>query len=151
MKFFWTISVFSLVILFSSCSTQDIPASKVPSVVLNSVVEKYPATNEVDWKKTNKQYEAEVKLNDSTDVTFLINDAGKIEKQKEDIDRTIIPSGILDALKNNYVDYVIDDVEKIAVGNKSYYQFELEGKGKKDLNLVFEPDGTLAKEINFWD
>ena len=137
--------------IFSSCSTQDIPASKVPSIVLNTVVEKYPATNEVDWKKADKHYEAEVKLNDSTDVTFFIDDAGRILKQKEDIDRAGIPAAILTAITNTYADYAIDDAEKLAIGNKLYYQFELEGKGKKDLNLVFAADGKVTNEIKYWD
>ena len=150
MKLF-SISVFSLAILFSSCSTQDIPASKVPSVVLNTVVEKYPATHEVDWKKADKQYEAEVKLNDSTDVTYLIDDAGKILKQKEDIDRTAIPNIILSAITNTYAGYAIDDAEKLSIGENIYYQFELDGSGKKDLNLVFTAGGKVSNEIKYWD
>ena len=151
MKILLTITAFTTVILFASCSTQDIPSSKVPSVVLNTVVEKYSATNKVDWKKVDKRYEAEVKLNDSTDVTFLIDDAGKIMQQKEDISRTEIPAAILTTINNNYIDYTIDDVEKLAIGNKNFYQFELEGSGKKDLNLVFSEDGTLTNEIKHWD
>lgn len=151
MKILLTITAFTTVILFASCSTQDIPSSKVPSVVLNTVVEKYSATNKIDWKKVDKRYEAEVKLNDSTDVTFLIDDAGKIMQQKEDISRTEIPAAILTTIKNNYIDYLIDDAEKLAIGNKNFYQFELEGSGKKDLNLVFTEDGTVTNEIKHWD
>lgn len=151
MKLLFSITVFSLAILFSSCSTQDIPASKVPSVVLNTVVEKYPATNEVDWKKANKQYEAEVKLNDSTDITFLIDDAGRILKQKEDIDRAGIPTPILTVITNAYAGYGIDDAEKLTIGNTIYYQFELDGSGKKDVNLVFTAEGAVSNEIKYWD
>lgn len=151
MKILLTITAFTTVILFASCSTQDIPSSKVPSVVLNTVVEKYSATNKIDWKKVDKRYEAEVKLNDSTDVTFLIDDAGKIMQQKEDISRTEIPAAILTTIKNNYIDYLIDDAEKLAIGNKNFYQFELEGSGKKDLNLVFTEEGTVKNEIKHWD
>ncbi len=151
MKILLTITAFTTVILFASCSTQDIPSSKVPSVVLNTVVEKYSATNKIDWKKVDKRYEAEVKLNDSTDVTFLIDDAGKIMQQKEDISRTEIPAAILTTIKNNYIDYLIDDAEKLAIGNKNFYQFELEGSGKKDLNLVFTEEGTVTNEIKHWD
>lgn len=151
MKILFSLSLFSLIILLASCSTQEIPASKVPSVVLNTVVEKYPATNEVDWKRANKQYEAEVKLNDSTDVTFLIDDGGRILKEKEDIDHTGIPAVILNAIANSYTGYAIDDAEKLSIGENIYFQLELEGGSRKDINLVFAADGNVSNEIKYWD
>ena len=42
------------------------------------------------------------------------------------------------------------DVELLEKDGVSYYQVELEAKGKKDVNLVLGTDGTEQK-IDYWD
>ena len=145
-----TMSVFLFAFLLS-CSSQDIPSKKVPSVVLNTVVKNYPGNNEVDWKKVRSNYEAEIKINDSTDITFQIDENGKILKQKQDISNSVIPSTVTSIITTDYAGYLIDDVEKLEISGNVYYQVELETNGKKDLHLVFAPDGKLVEEVKYWD
>ncbi len=132
------------------CSSQSIPAGKVPSLVLNSVKGKYPDASKVDWEKTKSMYEAEVQLTDSTEVTLQLDGNGKILMQKSDLAHNMLPAAVLTALQTRYKEYTIDDVELLEKDGVSYYQVELEAKGKKDLNLVLGADGTEQK-IGYWD
>ncbi len=141
----------SLGLITISCSSQNIPSDKVPSIVLNAFKAKFPVTNDVDWEKHKNLYEAELDINDSTEVTVLIDEAGKLVMQKQDIPVSELSSGIMAVLQNQYKEHRIDDVEKIEKDGVIYYQVELNVKGKRDLNLVFSADGREEKSISFWD
>lgn len=137
----------SLIILgtaisIASCG-QDIPDSKVPSVVLNAVQAKYPGATDVEWEKKKTNYEAEFKT-DSMKLTLLVDGNGKIIQQKKDISNDALPAGILAAVKSAYAGYEIDDVEQIEKNGTIIYEVELEAKGKKDLKLFYSADGKLV-------
>ncbi len=134
----------------AGCSSQSIPAEKVPSLVLNSVKGKFPDASKVDWEKTKTMYEAEVKMNDSTEITMQLDGNGKILMQKSDLAQNQLPAAVLSVLQTKYKDYTIDDVELLEKDGVSYYQVELEAKGKKEVNLVLGSDGTEQK-IDYWD
>jgi len=138
-----TASLFSLY----SCS-QDIPASKVPSVVLNTVQAEFGNAIKIDWEKKNNLYEAEFKK-DSTEYAAYIDSAGKLLMYKLDIKENELPAAVSAAIHTEYIGYEIDDAEKIEKDGITYYQVELEGKGKKDVELVFSTDGKLATQINY--
>ena len=138
-------------LLLQSCGSQEISSKKVPSVVLNTIKEQYPVTNKVEWKKLKTGYEAEIALNDSTEVSLLVNESGKLVMQKADVTVGEIPAAILSSIQSQYADYTIDDVEKLEAEGNIYYQFELEGKGKKDRNLVFTTQGQEEKKLSYWD
>ena len=148
MKLF-LLSIVSMSISFASCS-QDIAPSKVPSVVKNVVQAKYPAATNIDWEKKNNLFEAEIGV-DSSEVTVEIDQAGKIVRQKQDIVQNQLPAAILSAITSQYKDLAIDEVEKIEQGGTVYYQVELEAKGKKDVKVVFDGNGTLQKDVKYWD
>ena len=62
------ILLFPLALLMFSCSGQRISKDKVPSLVLNTLKAKYPLANDVDWEKQGNLYEAELDINDSTEI-----------------------------------------------------------------------------------
>ena len=138
-----TASLFSL----WSCS-QDIPADKVPSVVLNTVQTKFGTASKIEWEKKNNLYEAEFKK-DSIEYAVYIDSAGKLVMHKLDINENELPTGVSAIIGAQYVGYKIDDAEKIEKDGVTYYQVELEGKGKKDLELVFSADGKITTIINY--
>ena len=141
----------SLAFLIASCNGQNISKHKVPSLILNTLKAKYPLANDVDWKKHGNLYEAELDIKDSVEISVLIDDAGKLIMQKQDVPVRALTPGIATTIKNQYKDYTVDDVEKIEKNGTIYYQVELEAKNKKEVNLVFLPDGREEKEISFWD
>ena len=146
MKYFALIVTASLFSL-GSCS-QDIPADKVPSVVLNTVQAKFGTAGKIEWEKKNNLYEAEFKL-DSIEYAVFIDPAGKLVMFKRDIKENELPAVVSTIISTEYSGYKIDDAEKVEIGGIIYYQVELEGKGKRDLELVFSADGKLSTQINY--
>lgn len=135
--------------LFSLCScSQDIPADKVPSVVVNTLQAKFGAPGKIEWEKKNTLYEAEFKM-DSTEFAVYIDPAGKLVMSKLDIKENELPPAVATILSTEYTGYKIDDAEKVEKDGIIYYQVELEAKGRKDLELVFSADGKLSTQINY--
>ena len=133
----------SLFFLYS-CS-QDIPNSKVPSVVLNTVQAKFGSVNKIEWEKKNDLYEAEFKK-DSIEYAVYIDTAGKLVMYKMDIRENELPAAVSLTISTEYIGYKIDDAEKIEKDGVTWYEVELEGKGKKDLKLNFSADGKFVPE-----
>ena len=135
--------------LFSLCScSQDIPADKVPSVVLNTVQAKFGTAAKIEWEKKSNLYEAEFKM-DTTEYAVYIDSSGKLVMYKLDINENQLPTAVSTIISTGYIGYKIDDAEKIEKDGITYYQVELEGKGKKDLELVFTADGKPASQMNY--
>ena len=137
--------------LITSCKGQNITSAKVPSVVLNTLKSKFPTANDIDWEKPGNIYEAEFDLNDSTEISIQIDEAGRLLLQKHDIQNSDFSSLIALKIQQQYKGYKIEDVEKLEKDGTTYYQVELKGKGKKDRNLVFSSDGNEINNIPFWD
>src|SRR5688500_14090982 len=98
-----------VVIIGSSCTGQNIAADKVPSIVLNALKAAHPNATDVEWEKHQKFYEAEFDINDSTDVSVRIDEAGKVVMQKQETPTARLPSGIINAIQQKYLEYVVDD------------------------------------------
>lgn len=145
------LTVVAVTLMTISCRSQDISPNKVPSVVLNTVKAKYPAAQDVDWEKHSNYYEAELDLNDSTEVTLRIDAAGTLLMQKQDVSVYELPNSITTVLQNQYKDYHVDDVEKLEKDGSVYYQVELERNGEKDVKRVFAADGREEKTIAYWE
>ena len=112
-----------------SCG-QDIPASKVPSVVINTIQLKFPNSGTIDWEKKQGRYEAEFSV-DSTAHTVVVHETGDILWYKTDILQTALPSAITSVISREQQGYTIDEIERINKGDTVYYRLELEAKGKK--------------------
>lgn len=133
----------------SSCG-QGIAEKKLPSVVVNAVKTKYGNATNIEWEKRTNGYEAEF-LQGQTELTVLVDNAGNLLMQKQDVDSTAIPVPVMNAINTNHPGYTIDDAEKLEKAGVSYYQLEIEKKGNKDLKLVFTADGKPANGVEYWD
>lgn len=140
----------SAAFITSSCNSQDISRDKVPSVVQNTFKAKYAAATDVEWEKQADVYEADFDLN-NTEISVRIDASGKVQMQKQDISVHELPAAVRTAIQNQYKDHTIDDADKIEKNGVVYYQVELEGKGNKDVKLVYTADGREEKSINYWD
>jgi uncharacterized membrane protein YkoI len=139
MKLFY-LSIASVAISLAACS-QDTPASKVPSVVLNAVQAKHPGMA-VDWEKKKNFYEAEFKM-DSVEHTLHIDVEGKLIRHETEIRSNELPPGVLTAIKARYAGYSIDEAARIEQKGQTFYEVELEAKGKKDRTIFFSTDGNI--------
>ena len=134
-----------------SCTGQRINEKKVPSVVVNTLKTKYPASTDVDWKKLNAVYEAEIDLSGNKEVKLRIDSTGTITMTKQDILQTELLPAILAFIGEKYNQYTIDDVHKVENNGKVFYQVDLDARNKKDVQLVFSSDGKEASSVTYWD
>ena len=132
---------------FLSCS-QDVPANKVPSIVQNTVQSKFPNATDIEWEKKQNFYEAEFDVN-KIDHKAHIDSNGKLIVYKVEIRKDELPAAITAAVSRQYSGYGIDDADKLEKDGTTYYQVELDAKGKKDQLLVFTVDGRAADNVNY--
>ena len=143
--------LFICAVAAASCSSKTIPPAKVPSVVVNTLHAQHPVAAGVEWERHKDYYEVEFDMDDSTDVTMRIDPSGKVLSGKEDVAINNLPASILQSIQTGYANYQVDAVEKVSIGGSVFYQLELDGKGSKDLKLVFGADGKVATGIPYWD
>ncbi len=129
-----------------SCA-QDIPASKVPSVVQNTLQSTFSNAAKIEWEKKGNLYEAEFEI-DNTEYTAHIEASGKLLVYKVDIAATELPAAITQAIARDHAGYQLDDADKLVKDGTTYYQVELEAKGKKDIKVVYAANGQAAT-INY--
>lgn len=134
---------------FAACA-QGVPASKVPSVVQNTVKTKFSNATEIEWVTKNGGYEAEFDIN-KVEHTALVDSNGKFLMYRVDLDVKDLPSQVSAAIAKDYAGYKIDEAEKLEKDGVTYYQVELDGKGKKDVNLVFTEAGAVATGVVYMD
>jgi len=125
----------------TACS-QDIPASKIPSLVLNTVLTKFPGASNIEWEKKKNYYEAEFKI-DSVEHQLDIDADGHLLQQKKELHKSEIPVEIKQTVQSNYPEYKIDDADLIDKNGKLVYELELEARGKKDKKIYCTADGKL--------
>ena len=135
----------------ASCQGQNLSASKVPSVVVNKIQQTYPGAKDIDWKKSKENFEAEVKITDSTEVEVVLNSSGNVLMEKQEIRVSEIPAEVSTSITALYKDYMVDEVEKVTKNGVVYYQVELEARGKKDVNTVFNAAGKEEKSMPYWE
>ena len=143
--------IIGLFFMSVGCSGPEIAHHKVPSVVQNTLKAQYPITNKVVWEKDHDVYEADIRLNDSTEITIYIDETGRLIVQKYDIPVAELPAQVVATIRNNYHGYAIDEAERMERAGQTYYQVELQHKRRKDMNLVFLPDGNEDMKTYFWD
>ncbi|MFD2164611.1 PepSY-like domain-containing protein [Paradesertivirga mongoliensis] len=132
-----------------ACS-DNIRATDVPSVVLNTFKTQFPTAAKVEWEKAEALYEAEFQLENTAHAVRLTAD-GRMAMQKKEIDASHLPITIQSLLKKNFGNYLAEDIEQVETNGLSYYQIELEKNGKPDEKLVLSSDGTENTSLPFWD
>ncbi len=130
---------------------QKTKTSDIPSVVQNTVTAKYQNPSGLKWEQKGNLYEADFKLN-GMDHTLEVDNTGKLVRSKIDITEKEIPAAILSTIQSTYKNYKLDDIEKVEINGVVYYQIELDITGEsKDVELVFDANGTLNKQQAYWD
>ena len=143
------IGITSAVLIMASCSSGRIASDRVPSVIVNTVSQKFPAASKIEWEKNGMVYEAEFH-EQSSEVTVELDASGQILRVKQDIPVNSLPAVVSNLLTSRYNDLTTDDVEKIQINGQVFYQVELKGSGRTEKHLVFTENGTEVKE-SYWD
>lgn len=135
--------------LISCDNEKDIPASQVPSLVLNSLETKFPDARDVEWETKNGDYFVDFEV-DGADYNARINSKGKLLKFKYDLKSNEMPETVMSGIQAKYSNKVIDGVEVVKKEGSTYYQIEFEGRFT-DFHKIFDEKGNVTTEIEVWD
>lgn len=141
--------IFALSLAGCSLMDNDIPASKVPSVVKNAFDQAYVNALDVEWEKEKGNYEVSFDLG-NVDHKALYSPEGKLMMTKKDILLSELPVAITDKIAVDYPDHKVDDVEKVETNETILYQVELDGP-IRDKKLVYTTEGQESKDFQYWD
>lgn len=127
---------------------QDIPASKVPSVVQNTVTGRFTHIKGIDWEKKKNFYEAEFDM-EGVEYKAHVAPNGSLLIVMKDIVAANLPQQVTEAIRRDYADYTIDDVQQVEKNGVVYYQVELEKRKAKDIRIAYSADGAVAKDFTY--
>lgn len=137
-KVHFTIMAF-LGIVVLACAA-EVPESKVPSVVKNALMTKYPDATDIEWEYKRQLYEVEFEVA-NTDYEAWIDSTGTLLKVEKDIAANEVPALVRKKIEEQFKNQTIDDAEEIIVQGKTYYRVELEG-GLGDHKVVYDDKGN---------
>ncbi|WP_343605660.1 PepSY-like domain-containing protein [Fluviicola sp.] len=124
---------------FVSCASTAVDQQEIPSVVINAVMTKYPDAKDLDWEIKGDIYEAEFDLG-KDDYEVWVNKQGTILKVEQEIQITAVPAVVLNKVKAESNNAKLDDAKRIEIGQKVYYEIELEGTFG-DQKVVYSASG----------
>ena len=147
------VAIFTLLaglLLFSNYGFSQI--RKIPSAATESLKEKYPDAEQVQWKDQITHFTAKF-TSDSKDYEAHFDNDGNWKESLVKIDESELPSEVKDGIaKSKYSDWNIDKVEKLQSSNDNVqYRLQVKSGDIKKKILYFNPDGKLASDhITLW-
>lgn len=130
----------------SGCDADEV--KNIPSVVQNTLKEKYPNASSVDWDKEGAFYEAEFDGN-TGEYTVEIDSLGMMNRVKIDIKDSLLPATLRNKLDTTGK-MKLSDVEILLQDGISYYQVKYRVNGNKK-TIVLDSTGTIRNDIKYWD
>ena len=123
---------------------QDIPASQVPSIVINQFNIDFPKAKDVEWELESNGYKVDFEQGWNKDFEAWYSAAGDQIKLKEELSKNNLPKAVSSTLKSTYPSYHIDDAERITENKTATYKLEIE-KRNHELTLYFNEKGIIIK------
>ena len=128
---------------------QDVAEKDVPEAVKSALSQKYANATDLEWEKHGDNYEADFDVK-RIDHAVMIDPSGKILMTRHDLMEKDLPQALQNAISQNYKGMRVDDVEQVEKDGNTYYQLELDQKGK-DKKVVLSKDGKEVTEPSYWD
>ncbi|HEY0670094.1 MAG TPA: hypothetical protein VGD22_18080 [Sphingobacteriaceae bacterium] len=129
--------------------TNGIPASDVPSIVMNAFKAKFSNATETEWDKEKEWFEAEFVLGNN-DHEVKITPEGKITMHKQEVTAGELPEALSAVIHSDYNKYRLDEAEKLEINGKIFYQLAFSGS-ISEINKVFNASGTEDHTVPYWD
>ncbi|MFC7357207.1 PepSY-like domain-containing protein [Jejudonia soesokkakensis] len=150
MKNIGVILVMLCTVAISSCQensnhkndSEKTTVSEVPKAVQKAFVEKYPGENDPDWAiDAHGNWESHFKIDGEKYRADYASDGSWIETENS-IKKENLPDAIKTAIKKNYGDLKITEVEHVTSATKGeFYDVEFKQKGKNK-DVEFRADGS---------
>lgn len=141
------ILTFATLSIFGISMAQDIPASQVPSVILNQFNKNFSKATDVDWEIKGNLYNVDFETGWNIDHEIWYNSEGKIIKHKEDISTKELPKAVRNKIKTDFIGYTIADLERITDNGKVVYKMELNALLSQDWDVVIDANGNVLSKI----
>ena len=144
-KFF--LSAIALLFAVGYAIGQDIPQSKVPSLVVNQFQQNFSKARDIEWEMKGENYEVEFEVgrHPDRDHEILYSPAGQVLRHKQEISSKDLPAQISQKLKAEYDGYRIKDVKKIVEGDKTIYKLEAKSH-KEEWELKLDEKGNILRK-----
>jgi hypothetical protein len=139
------ITAAALVFAINTLSAQKIKEAEVPKAVTESFAKNFPGSKAKEWEKEKDIYEAEFNLNKvETSASFKTD--GTLFETETEIATSALPKAVTDYVTKNYAEHKLSEASKIvdAAGTISY-EAEVK-KGKEEIDLIFDGNGTFIKK-----
>jgi len=141
-----SLSALAVSLSLISCA-QNMSHTQVPAVVINAFQQQFPKASDVEWERKGPVYEVEFETGLSgKDHTVLIDSLGKITSHKQDITEQELPAAVLQAIKQQFNGYRLDDMESIDTNGTMTYKTELKKK-PEEWKVLFSADGKILQKI----
>ncbi len=134
-------------IAYGCSDDKDIDFGFVDDVTKEAFVKDFPGATGVKWEKKQDYYVAEFYV-DKREMEAWYDNVGKLYITEKDISREELPAAVEDAFqKSAYADWKIDDIDQYdRDGYETIYILEVE-RGDDEVDLVYNKEGILLKEI----
>jgi len=137
-------------ILFSNIVFSQI--RKIPSSATETLKQKYPAAEKVEWKDAISHFTAKFQV-EAKDYEAHFDNDGNWKESLVKVDESDVPEAVRDGIaKSKYSDWTIDKVEKIeSSDDKVQYRLQVKKGDIKKKILYYTPEGKLSKDnITLW-
>ncbi|HYJ38628.1 MAG TPA: PepSY-like domain-containing protein [Chitinophagaceae bacterium] len=137
-------------LLFSNIAFSQI--RKIPSQATESLKQKYPAADKVEWKDAISHFTAKFQL-DSKDYEAHFDNDGNWKESLVKIDESEIPESVKDGIaKSKYSDWTLGKIEKIeSTEDRVQYRVQVKKGDIKKKILYYNREGKLTKDnITLW-
>lgn len=139
------ITAAALVFTINTLSAQKVKEAEVPKAVTESFSKNFPGSKAKEWEKEKDTYEAEFNLNKvETSASFKAD--GTLFETETEIAASALPKAVTDYVTKNYAGHKLSEASKI-VDDKGTVTYEAEvKKGKEEMDLLFDANGTFLKK-----
>ncbi|MEN7550501.1 PepSY-like domain-containing protein [Rapidithrix thailandica] len=141
--------LFTLVALMGTSCAQDISKSEVPSVVLNAFQQRFEQAKKIEWERKGEVYEVEFDMG-LTEFEAWLDHSGQFLRIKEELFGKDLPEGIKSKIASEFVNFRIDDVDKIDEKGKITYKVELDSATEQDRKVTFDEAGEILENNVDW-
>ena len=119
----------------------------VSEVTKEAFMQDFPEATGVEWEKKQDYYVVEFYV-DKREMEAWYDNTGKLYITEKDLSKEELPDAVLKAFESSpYADWKIDDIDQYErKGYETIYILEVE-RGKEEVDLVYNEDGILLREI----
>lgn len=109
----------------ASINAQSLVETQVPKNFTEGLLKVYPNAKDIEWERSNDNYKVEFKVGD-LDRTVHFNKTGDRVRVEAEMVKTELPAALVEAIKKDYSDFILESVYSITKNNITTYKVMLQ-------------------------